>query len=392
MSIPSIHSVENTAGSPDLSFGNTTPKTGEVFFNQVYGISRAHPDGSTLTAGNLWIEGATYIGLTKHKQDGALDTDYGLSLSYVPSGTVFLGTLRLQSDAKPVLLGSLSFDYTAFISRFDDKGALDPDFGRAGTVTLNKRFDIGRLTRSDLAVLPNGNILAMFNDITSSYIFQLDSDGEQINFGQTGPIELPGIFLNALLPTPEGFIVAGSRARKAFVMGYLHDGTANPSFGDQGLVTLPFTDEENKQATALAQAINGDIAIVGNSYYTPQEINFITRLKANGEPDLQFNNGIPRITDVKLGAYVSLVVQADGKIVAMARDEGRGHIVNLIRHTLAGQWDVGFGVDGVALAYRGSPANTNYVTTLELVQPDEKLQSSGYLGSSSSIITRTLSR
>lgn len=392
MDTPSKPSGKNTAGSPDLSYGNTSPKNGTVFFDQVIGPTRASSDGSIVTVGSFLYNGALAIGGIRHKPDGARDTAH-----FFPNTTTepirFAG-LKIQPDAKLLILGVFETRAEAFMTRLHPDGQLDSQFGTAGTTLLDRTVDYGSFVRVGFEVQANGNILVAFANRTLSYIFQLNDRGELINFGQPGPVTLDNTRLNTLVLSPDGFIVAGSQFGRASVMSFRHDGTPNPDFGDQGVVVLPLTENSNKHVTALARSANGEIVAVGTDSVGQQEHSFLTSLLATGETNPQFHGGTPIETSTALGSYNSVVIQADGKIVVLARQQTAALFVNLIRYTTAGKLDSEFGAEGVAPVYNTTDPSwlLAEISTLEVVQPGGALQCSGTLPSKSSWIGRFLSQ
>ena len=398
MSIPSNTPPMNSAGAPDLSFGNSSPKNGTVIALQSEGISRVLNDGSTITVGLTSAAGERRIVVTKHTPAGELDLNYG-TWETETSEVIRLVHLTIQPDGKPLLLAARGNEGAAFITRFNAQtGDVDHSFGIAGTRELGKRIYTGLLPRGGLAVQADNKIVSVFHDGTQSFIFQLSVSGELINFGYLGPIESPNTLLNTLLITPSGFVIAGTRTgtdtRRAHMRGFLANGQPDSTFGKEGGVELEFSNNENKQISALAKGPNGQIAVAGGSYYLPSEMNFVASVLADGQANPQFNGGKPLESSSNLYSYTDVVTQADGKVVALARSSN-GAQVDLIRHTVTGLLDPDFGQQGIAQAWRdpqGRPEHS-FVDTLELVQPGEKLQSSGVLSSyRGSFIGRLLSQ
>lgn len=391
MSIPTRRSGTNTntAGSKDLSFGNTTPKTGETFFSQISGISRSLANGSVITVGVGYFENAPYIAVFKHTAEGEPDPNY--QPVFIPATDfVELFNLVIQPDGRPLLLFALGSAQIAMVVRFNVDGTTDSSFGEGGTRSLNTRIYPGLLPRSGLAVQPDGKILVAFrNSLSNSLIVQLGTDGTIINFGQQDPITLNSTAVTSLVTTRQGFVAGGYRGNQALALGFEANGNPDSGFGNNGEAVVA---ENNLAIYAMTYNSQGNIGVVGADRYSPQERNFITKLQPNGTPSQDFNQGNLLITGTDAGSYIDVLFQNDGKMVALARAEARGRFVNLIRHTLAGPRDDTFGVDGVAEAYnepQGRPL-TSYVTTLELVQPNDKLQTSGYV-SGGSYIARLLS-
>ncbi|MEB0046435.1 MULTISPECIES: hypothetical protein [unclassified Pseudomonas] len=382
------NAVINTAGQRDLTFGNQLTKDGTIFYDGFAGISRSDSAGSIITA---WP-----YGFVKHDANGELSSTVNAKVvKRAVAEHIDIYNLAIQPDGKPLILTARGEASSAFITRFKQVGEVDSDFGNNGSTSLGAQVSKFFAPISGISILPGGDILLAFYDLSNnSHIMRLDSQGALINFGQGAPIHLPATELEALLVTADGFVVGGSSAKKALLKGFLHNGQPNPGFGTNGTVTLRFSGGvEDTKITGLAAGPNGAIAVAGSSWYSPQDINFVANILVNGAPDPLFNNGGPLETGAGIGAYTSVVVQADGKIVTLARDDRNGSFVNLIRHTRAGQWDADFGAGGVAEVYRDSQRRpeTVFIDTLEWVQPGGKLQSSGKL-SASSFVARLLSQ
>lgn len=406
MSISSNNHPINSAGAPDLSFGNSPTKNGTVIARNSGGLSRTLSDGSTITVGLGFVENKKRIIVTKHTPAGEQDLNFGVWPTDTDAHTILI-RLTIQPDGKPLLLTARGLESTAFITRFNaHNGDTDKLFGVAGTRDLGKKIYTGFLPRGGLAVQADNKIVSVFHDGTHSFIFQLSASGELINFGRIGPIDSKSTLLNTLLITSRGFVIAGARTeaetkanakapiRKTFMMGFLHDAELDSSFGNGGFVELQFSNNENKQISALAKGPDGQIAVVGGEYYLPSKIRFVASLLANGQANPQFHGGKPLETDDIINSYTDVATQNDGKIVALARTDN-GNRVLLFRHTLTGQLDPSFGEQGRATAWQdqqGRPEHSS-IDTLELVQPGEKLQSSGVLSIySESFIGRLLSQ
>lgn len=296
MSIPSNHTTANTAGSPDLSFGNQSPKDGTVIASSSAGLSRVLSDGSTLTVG-LTREGDTNrLAVTKHTPAGELDTQFGTGYTRLEESAVLMD-LIIQPDGKPVLLAALGNEHRAFITRFNaEDGNADLPFGENGIRELDKAvFPVS--TKGGLAVQADNKIVAVFSDGTDTFIYQLGVNGEVLNFGNDRPNTLVNSQLDSVLITQKGFVVAGTTKlgdkREAYIVGLTDNGELDGSFGTNGFAVLPFDNKQNRQVTALAKGPEGRIAIVGSSYTTPGDKNFVAILLANGQPDPAFNAGKP---------------------------------------------------------------------------------------------------
>ncbi|QLG94577.1 hypothetical protein HZF02_22670 [Pseudomonas yamanorum] len=380
-------SLTHIAGSPDLSYGNTVPKNGTVFFSDLEGISQLLKDGLTVTAGTLTSGDRPLIGLVKHDVQGA--RVYG-PITFEPPTRSRLHAITVQSDGKPLILASSNTDQKAFIARFNADGSLDRDFGENGLRNLNTTLYEGLDSKFGLAVQEDQKILAAFNtDVQNSEIWRLERDGQiDVDF----KIKLPGVRVRDLLITPRGFVYAGMKDDHAIIEGYLPNGQVDSSFGIDGLVKLTLVQNSEKRAIALALATSNEdrIAVTGTEYSTPNTFNFVTRLLPNGTSDPLFNNGKPVETGTEHGSFNSLVSQDDGKVVVLARN-AIGSLVNLVRYYFDGKLDPDFGNNGVAVAYRDPQGRPEIAHVNKLELHENKLQSSGSLRGAS-YIGRILSR
>ncbi|AZF06950.1 delta-60 repeat domain-containing protein [Pseudomonas sp. R5-89-07] len=384
MSIPSQPLAENTntAGSKDLTFGNTDPKTGDAIFYDVEGICATRPDGVIITVGTTYVDNVPNIALVKTTNAGETDPNHRITLIPMVSRVV-LFNLTLQPDGKALLLFSQRDTQTATIMRFNEDGTVDTAFGINGETSLSKPIYGGLLPRSSLTLQNDGKILTAFSDNAHSYIFQLDTHGTPINFGKPEPITLESTTITCLITSVSGFVAGGYRGNDAIVRGYDAQGRLDSGFGVEGETVLAFPNgEQNLIVLAIAPGPQGLIGVVGSSRSFPErEWNFITSLRSDGTPSQAFNQGKAIVTDGDIGAYIDLVFQSDGKMVALAREDAKGSKVHLVRHSLAGPLDQTFGVQGIAQAYIDPQSRpvSSYVNKLECVLPGDKLQSSGAL-------------
>ncbi|KTC43275.1 hypothetical protein AO262_36970, partial [Pseudomonas fluorescens ABAC62] len=109
MSTPFNGSTLNTAGSADLSFGNTTPKKGTVIDVDTAGISRVLSDGSIITVGLFSNDTGRHIGITKYTPTG--DVEFVFRETPADEREVLIDML-VQPDDNPLLLAA-RFDGTA---------------------------------------------------------------------------------------------------------------------------------------------------------------------------------------------------------------------------------------------------------------------------------------
>lgn len=395
MSIPSNHTTANTAGSPDLSFGNQSPKDGTVIASSSAGLSRVLSDGSTVTVG-LPSEGdRNRLAVTKHTPAGEPDTQFGTGYTRLAESAVLMD-LIIQPDGKPLLLAARGNEHRAFVTRFNaEDGNADLSFGVGGIRELDKAvFPVS--TKGGLAVQADNKIVAVFSDGSDTFIYQLGVNGEVLNFGNNEPNTLVNSQLDSVLITQKGFVAAGTTKlvdkREAYIVGLTDKGEIDGSFGTNGVAVLPFDNKQNRQVTALAKGPEGRIAIVGSSYTSPWDKNFVAILLANGQPDPAFYAGKPLEKNADGFRFTSVVVQPDQKIVALARNINGG-VVQLLRFNPDSGADATFGEGGIAIAWRdpnGRPEN-GQISLVEWVTFNSTLQSSGIHAGRQSFIGRLLS-
>ena len=392
MNTSSNSTTVNTAGNPDLSFGNSTPKNGTVINHRTSGISRVLDDGSTITAGLYNGLDGLFIAITKQTPTGEDDNRFGRGETPMRLRRHLIDML-IQPNGRQLLLAAHTNYDAVSISRFNEaNGNSDVRFGNNGEVVLNHSIRLGLNSKAGLAIQPDGKIICVFNDGTNSFIYQVSSEGQVINFGLNGPLELRGALMGSVLITQNGFLIAGSSNNMAYLNGFKHNGEQDADFGDAGRVPLQLSGTDEKQASALALGPDGRIVVVGGSHRLPRQMNFVARLLANGKMDPQFNGAHPVELDNSHGSYESVVAQTDGKTVALARNDN-GRLVKLIRCTVTGQMDPTFGDQGVAVAWNDpqSRPQPSHINKLEWVHQGEKLQSSGVLEVDQSFIGRLLS-
>jgi uncharacterized delta-60 repeat protein len=229
-----------------------------------------------------------------------------------PIGEVAQGeAVVIQPDGKIVTAGSAGTQLTTdfALTRHDDAGNLDASFGVGGIVTT----DLGGTDDKafDAALDPNGGIVA---------VGRTDALGVQkTDFG---------------------------------VVDYLPDGSLNPNFGNDGIVT---TDFFGKGAQANAVAVQGDKILVAGFARQANGIDSdfaLARYNLDGTLDTSF--GANGIVTTDMGTEnddaTSIAIQPDGKIV-LAGDAGDN--VALARYTADGSLDLTFNNSGKTVGFFG---------------------------------------
>ncbi len=156
---------------------------------------------------------------------------------------------------------------------------------------------------------------------------------------------------------------------------YHTSGNLDPSFGGDGIVLTDFSGGYDMIETVAIQA-DGKIIAAGRSR---SEIG-IARYNADGALDTTFG-GDGKVTTVITGSFdiaVDLKIQADGKIVCIARNRASGENEDfaVLRYNASGTLDTTFDNDGIVTTT--FPSVSDIATSLA-IQPDGKIIAAGYI-------------
>ncbi len=148
-------------------------------------------------------------------------------------------------------------------------------------------------------------------------------------------------------------------------------GHLDPTFGNGGIVTTDFGDQQSASNVATANAVtiqpDGKIVVGGGvPSHTGFPVPAVARYNTNGSLDTSFgSSGIvttPSVEDVPITA---VTLQTDGKVVAVAG----GFTAYVIRYTSSGLLDSTFGTGGIVTLNEINGPSASGV----LVQPDGKI-------------------
>lgn len=210
----------NFDGSLDAGFG-----VGGKVVTFLNGLSHAHGvaiqnDGRIVAAGYRQIDSSTNhaFTLTRYNSDGSRDMGFGIQgRATTPAGYLYMAyAVALQNDGR-IVVGGKRGTAGFGLARFDSNGMLDPTFGVDGEV---------------LTSISGGSV----NSIA------IQNDGKIVAAGSSG------IFGNA------NFAMAR----------YSAGGILDQGFGNNGIVSSPFTERDDI-ATAVALQSDGKVIAVGRS-------------------------------------------------------------------------------------------------------------------------------
>ena len=327
-----------------------------------------------------------------------------------------------QPDGKVVVVGTVQSDPFAgiiadrsnldfFLARYNPDGALDPTFGKGGTVVTDFGGDDlarGLVLQEDGKIVVAGGSARRLGDIFADFNFALaryNADGSlDTSFGVNGRVttDFDGRedFAAAVALQADGKIVVAGSSTVSLGFGtylalarYDTEGGLDADFGGGGtvLVTTPFHGTDNSPAGVAIQS-DGKIMVAGtasSSGLAPVFLDpavFVARFQADGSLDADFGQGgavVDSFTDS--GAFAAgLALQADGKIVVAATSShvvGKGPLTRgvtdfaLARYGADGTLDAGFGTGGRVFTDFGS--DVDQAATVAL-QGDGKIVVAGW--------------
>jgi len=326
---------------------------------------RIQPDDKIIIAGITSKDTNSHIALIRLSPNGVLDSTLGINGVTILAleGRSNNGTsIAIQQDGKIFLAGYTSSPNTdALVCRFTPDGKPDSSFGIFGKVV------------TDIPWLSNGaNAIAIQRDgkvITGGFVgFAHEGvavyDFSLIRFYENGILDstfnMDGIVrtsisqwvdqLYGLAIQPDGKIVAAGHTNSGdpnhhnfdFVVArYNEDGSLDTDFGTNGLAMTPFGAEDDG-ANSVAVQPDGKILAVGQTSYWFDSDFALARYLSDGTIDTTWGLGGKVTTDFNSSSDYgsSMVLQTDGKIVAMGSSENDFAIARYLSGLIVGVIDL----------------------------------------------------
>lgn len=390
------------AGSLDTEFGGDgivkfSIEERNTISNQVY----VQGDDKILITGSAEGEDDTPNGLViRYLPDGTLDPGFGhqgsINISYQGYDCYARSSVQLQDGRVIVLVEMTYMSVSAFaLFCFHEDGTLDTSFGQQGVTTYS--FGSNYLGAGGIVLQPDGKIVIAGNigdqddPIDHLYIIRFLSDGSlDIGFGDNGialkPVGDSYIGISSLLLKSDGKIaVTGycviNGLENFMVVQYTSAGTIDPSFHQDGIVTLSFPFGDAYSTCAVLQpddkiVMGGTVTIAsGNSEYVA------VRFNPDGLLDTSFHEDGINIISISefFDRPYAVRLQPDGKILlgGFAYSQPlHGNKTCLVRLSTNGYPDQSFDGDGIAALDIGPSSEFIYELAM---QHDGKIVATGQL-------------
>jgi uncharacterized delta-60 repeat protein len=312
-------------GTLDATFRSTGKRT--ISFGganeSVYGAA-LQPDGKIILAGDSHLR----VAVARLNPNGSLDPGFsGDGKKIFNWGALSRAMAVLVLPNGKLLLAGFSGPEGGNIqvSRLNPGGALDTTFGIAGTTAVDFGGDDFGLAMARQA---NGRILvAGRSTAAGAVVARLHANGAlDPDFGGDGRVTLPGGgAANAVLVQPNGRIVLAGNASESQAMTItrlVSNGSPDATFGGAGTVSIDFGVMADIANDAALQA-DGRIVVAG--YTQADEEVAVARLNPDGSPDATFGGGDGKAT-VDFGGVATfgnaVALQPNGRIVVAGQRTG----------------------------------------------------------------------
>ncbi|MBK8492059.1 MAG: hypothetical protein IPL49_14535 [Saprospirales bacterium] len=357
-------------GSLDAGFGNGGIVVKHISNGwDLSGSVLVQPDGMIVVGGQCW-SGSTYDFVAlRYKADGSPDNAFGNGgMVKIPVGSSQDNAwdCALQPDGKILLVGPVinGSNYAFGVVRLNTNGTMDNNFGNGGKVitSVGPADDFSW----SCAVQPDGKILVagrtVTNNVPAFALVRYKPDGTlDSSFGNGGKVKttVGGVSDRGrvVVVQPDGKILVGGTSTIAgsddfAVVRYKSDGTLDPTFGNNGIVTTPVGTGEDVLWDVVIEP-TGKIIAAGYGINPVTGYDFaLVKFKANGTLDTSFGlNGIA-FGPISAGSDFAnaVALQDDGKIVMAGTRVGTSYDIAVARfeNTLTGVFSL-IGADAISL-------------------------------------------
>ncbi len=282
-------------GDPDVSFG---PGTEGGYNSAPAGYP---PIGCAVQAdGKVLVAGRGYTGeiaVARYLPNGFLDESFGVQGRALASASnLYPMGMRLQADGKTLVLAEdFSSLQKPWLIRFDTDGKLDPTFGSGGKISFQSANPSSWLVEA-FDVQPSGKI-----------------------------------------------VVLGDNGGASEMLRFHRDGTADSSFGVNGVAEVSLTGAEGTGGAGFVRSLpDGRLLVAGQ---IGSDV-VVARLQADGAPDATFATG----AGIANSFISALILMPDGRFLVAGANAAGDHFPDamIARFEANGALDTTFGSAGVA--------------------------------------------
>lgn len=234
----------NNDGTPDVTFGNNG-----VAIKRIFGSASAHSlgiqsSGRIVTGGFTVNElGQRQFALIRFNDDGSVDPTFGFQGTLVTAigNDSSINALAIKPNNYIIAAGVSNSQFT--LAQYTANGFLDANFGANGIAIIT----VGTSAQINAVALQSDNkIVAVGFSDNAIAVIRCNSNGSlDTTFGNNGIITTPFTvtsIANAVgLETAGQIIVSGNCAQGSFVARYTSAGILDNSFGINGILNFPNT-------------------------------------------------------------------------------------------------------------------------------------------------------
>jgi len=333
----SINSIAQD-GLLDSTFGNGGIVLTEIGFGGGAEALKIQDNGKILVGGYAAFNMRTYFVLIRFNEDGSYDDSFGSNgvvTTQMGINGFRIKSIEVQEDDKILVAGSyhdINPQFDIALVRYNSDGSLDNSFGNGGKVIIDIMNNID--SGDDLSIQEDGKIIVVGSAVTANgqkmIALRYMTDGSlDATFGNDGVV---------IVPYPEGRIqvannVATLPKGKILISGtlwpvspytfftavrLLANGDLDSSFANYGILSTS-VGEYGNLCTSMALYPNGKFILTGFSYPFPSGHSSysIARYNENGSLDSSFNSTGMKIIDLggTLEESNGCKIQSDGKIL-----------------------------------------------------------------------------
>jgi len=373
----------NTDGSVNGQWGTNGTMPGFFGYDNAHSVA-VQPDGKIVTVGTIEPAGQNFgLVFIRLNADLSGDSTLGIGGRLIRPLDSYLdvSSAAVQPDGRIVVAGNSwspsGQDFSVF--RFTASGAFDTSFDSDGKVTTDFGFFQGN-TLYDTAIQPDGKIVAVGGVRADFAVLRYNADGSpDTTFGSgTGKVRTDmgstGDSARAVAIQPDGKIVVAGGSydwddnQCCFALArYNADGSLDTTFDGDGRV---FVWGATSGAFDIVIQPDGKIVAVGDRWDSQAGF-LIIRFNPNGSLDTSFDGDGMVTTPLGPNAgAASVVIQPDGKIVASGFSSNG---FTVVRYNPNGSLDSSFGTGGIVTTLT-SPQDQVFSSVL---QPDGKIVVAG---------------